>query len=111
MDEKEKKCSKFQGVLLNVVKSKLNLMLSEISQLYQNGHEIDFDNNHVVIKTILKKIAERKITSVHISPEEAVCFINIFDEMDSHTEQKRYYFNEEDTKDQDKNIYSDSPFK
>lgn len=108
MDENKKDCSKFQTVILEIIREKLNLMLSEISQLKQNGESIDFDNNLVLIKTILKKIATKEITSVHISSDEATSYINTFDELDSHLEKHHSKDNEEEKLND--SIFLESPF-
>lgn len=115
MDENKQECSKFQGVLLDVVKTKLNLMLSEVCQLSTQGESLDFENNQVLIKTVLKKIANQQIKSVHISAEEADGFIAIFNEFDSHVEKEKKdksHFAEPESDDESReSIYQSSPFK
>ncbi len=76
-------CS-FQSIVLSMVKHRLNLMLSEVCQLKED--EADFSSDERLTRQVLEKIAEEKITSVHIRADEAQSFLDILEEMYSHSE-------------------------
>jgi len=72
--------SSFQDVILELVRQKLNMMLTEIFQLKKN---VDSNNYSKLTKVILKEIANGHITSCHMSEECAKKTIHILEMLDA----------------------------
>lgn len=71
----------FQKVILSTVREKLNMMMSEVCQCKQKKADLDFSNKEKLTHKVLCMIAEKKIKSVHISPEEATRFLKLLEEL------------------------------
>ncbi len=102
--------SSFQSIILEIIREKLNLMVSEVFQL---NKKVDFNDHCKLTKIFLKEILKNNIHSVHITKAQAKKFIQIFDKLSCHQE----YGYEIDpsskthnTYDEKNNPYSSSPF-
>jgi hypothetical protein len=100
--------SSFQSVILELLRGKLNMMLSETFQL---KGDVDFDDFQKLTKIILKEIARENINSVHLTTEEAKKAIKILDLMNCRNEIGKG-LNREDNQlySEDNNPFSNGPF-
>lgn len=75
------KNSSFQSVILEIIRQKLNCMLTETFQLKKM---VDFQNYEKLTKVVLKEIAACGIRSAHMSTEDAKKAIALLETMDCH---------------------------
>ena len=106
--EIEGKDSSFQRIILELICSRLNMLLAETFQL---KHEVNFADYEKLTKIILKEISKGNVISAHMSAKEAKKVIGIFDKLNCHAELKNGLdddrsglYNEDD------NPFSNSPF-
>ena len=100
----------FQKVILSTAREKLNMMMSEVYQCKQKRANLDFSNKEKLTHKILCMIAEKKIDSVHISPEEATRILGLLDELnfgEDHQVFRDYSISQDGSSDHEQ---GDSPF-
>ncbi len=111
MKKAKKDTCKFQSIVLKLVREKLNLMVSEVMQLKKcdiNKCNLeDRQDKEELVKTILIKIAEGKVKSVHIHKDEAKEYLQAFNDMNIRQEVEPHF--KSDGK--KKTIEENSPFK
>ena len=103
---KKSKC-RFQRLLLKMVKQKLNLMLCELAQLKNPN----FEDQEELVQVILKKIANGKIKSAHITSIEAKQYLKLFNDMYVHKKvELNYKHPKKDNSSEETNPFKESPF-
>ncbi len=75
------KNSSFQSVILEIIRQKLNCMLTETFQLKKM---VDFENYEKLTKVVLKEIAGCGIKSAHMTTEDAKKAIALLETLDCH---------------------------
>lgn len=105
----DSKCCNFQSVVLELVREKLNMMLTEMFQLKQ---DIDFEDYEKLTKIILREISRKHVHSVHMSSGDAKNAIEILDTLEKTGDKYFLVDGEQDHFEysEDSNPFSDSPF-
>jgi len=101
------KNSAFQTVILELVRHRLNMMMTEIFQLQS---EVDCKDYEKLTKIVLKEIAKGNVHSAHLSTKGARKMIKVLDQLNTHKEYidknelnlKKHFSRD--------NPFSDSPF-